>query len=67
MDSTDAKDLAASMVRHYGKAYAFKLADRYASECSSNGDSSGHNNWAAAAAVIGELIEMEAKFGKTRA
>jgi hypothetical protein len=66
MDSIDAKDLAASMVRHYGKAYAFKLADRYATECSANSDSSGHGSWAAAAAAIGELIELERRFGRQR-
>jgi hypothetical protein len=55
------------MMRMHGKAAAFKLADRYAAECSINGDDSGHNNWAATAALIGEMIEMERKFGKTRA
>jgi len=66
MDSTNAKDLAASMIRMYGKATAFSLADRYATECSTNGDSSGHSSWAAAAAVIGELLELEHKFGRQR-
>jgi hypothetical protein len=66
MDSTNAKDLAASMMRMYGKAAAFTLADRYAAECTANGDSHGHGSWATAAAVIGELIELERKFGRKR-
>jgi hypothetical protein len=48
----------------YGPKTAFSLADRYAKDCSNNGDHHGHMKWAAAAAVIGELIDQQERYGK---
>jgi hypothetical protein len=62
MTSIEARDLANSMVRMYGATAAFNLASRYAHECTDNGDTSGHNRWAAVAAVIGEAIEQRNRF-----
>jgi hypothetical protein len=67
MDSSDIRALVGSMLRMYGPQTAFKLADRYARDCTTNGDHHGHEKWAAAAALIGELIELDERFGKTRA
>jgi hypothetical protein len=39
---------------------------RHARGCTANGDHHGHEKWAMAT-VIGKLIEMDEKFGKTRA
>jgi hypothetical protein len=64
MNSTSAKELAASMIIHHGKAQAYSLAVRYAGEFAAEGDSEWHDKWAAAAAVIGELIEADQQFGK---
>ena len=52
------------MIRLYGKAQAFIQANRYAADCTANGDANGHARWAAAAAQIGELMESNNKFGK---
>jgi hypothetical protein len=64
MDTSDIRALVDSMLRMYGPQKAFALADRYARDCTTNGDHQGHARWAAAAAVIGELIELDARFGK---
>jgi hypothetical protein len=62
MNSNEARDLANSMVRMYGATTAFNLASRYAHECTDNGDTSGYDRWAAAAALIGEAIEQQKRF-----
>jgi hypothetical protein len=59
----EGRNLAESMVRMYGLAKALALADRYAADCTASGDTSGHARWAAAALVIGERLEMTARFG----
>jgi len=64
MNSTSARELAASMISHHGKAEAYSLAVRYAGEFAAKGDNHSHDKWAAAAAVIGELIEADQQFGK---
>ncbi|HEX4176782.1 MAG TPA: hypothetical protein VHY57_00015 [Rhizomicrobium sp.] len=58
--------LADSMIRMYGLGKAFSMADRYASDCTANGDDDGHSKWATAAARIAMLIELEEKFGDER-
>jgi len=63
MADNEGRALAESMVRMYGPAKAFTLADRYAIDCTANGDTSGHSKWAAAASVIGETMEMRKRFG----
>jgi len=63
MSSTDPRELAASMIRLYGKVKAHSLADRYASACTANNDAAGHSKWASVAASIGEIIEQERRFG----
>jgi hypothetical protein len=62
----ETRQLVDSMLRLYGKAKAFTLADRYAHDCTVNGDHHGHEKWAAAAAVIGDLIDQDQRFGKQR-
>ena len=54
------------MIRMYGLGKAFSMANRYASDCTANGDDDGHSKWAIAAARIGMLIELEEKFGDER-
>ena len=63
MPPIDATTLAESMVRMYGLATAFKLADHYGRECTESGDSAGHSQWAGVAHMLGERIETEKKFG----
>jgi hypothetical protein len=64
MSSSDDRVLADSMIRLYGKSKAFTLASRYAADCTANNDDKGHSKWAAAAAKIAELIELEEQLGK---
>jgi hypothetical protein len=66
MDSNETRQLVDSMLRLYGAKAAFKLTDKYARDCTNNGDHHGHTKWAAAAAVIGDLIDQEQRFGKRR-
>jgi hypothetical protein len=56
---SEARQLAESMARMYGKKQAYALADRYARDCTANGDHQGHEKWAMAAALVGELIDMD--------
>ncbi|HVW74585.1 MAG TPA: hypothetical protein VHC39_13175 [Rhizomicrobium sp.] len=58
--------LADSMIRMYGLGKALSMANRYASDCTANGDHDGHGKWAGAAARIAALIELEKKFGGGR-
>ena len=58
MISNQARALAESMLRMYGPAKAFSLADRYATECTAGGDGSGHKEWAEVAATIAALTEQ---------
>jgi 2-methylcitrate dehydratase PrpD len=62
MPANESRELAESMIRLYGKAKAYNLADRYAKDCTNNGDHHGHARWAGAAAVIGELIDLDERF-----
>jgi hypothetical protein len=57
MSTNEGRDLAGSMMRMYGPATAYSLADRYATECTASGDVDGHARWAAAALVIGERLD----------
>jgi hypothetical protein len=66
MISADSHELAHSMIHLYGMKRAFSLADRYARDCSSNADPHGHNKWALATAVIGELIEADQRLDARR-
>ena len=59
MTSADPRELAFSMIRFYGTASAFTLAERYAIRSTAIGDPHGHGKWANAAKVIRELIETE--------
>ena len=59
MSSSEDRELADSMIRLYGKTKAFSLAGRYAADCTANNDDKGHVKWAAAAARIAELIELD--------
>jgi hypothetical protein len=63
MDTIDPHDLANSMIRMYGPVTAFSLADRYATECTAGGDTSGHSKWVATALVIRAKIEQAQKSG----
>jgi hypothetical protein len=61
MNRAGPKELAASMIRFYGKADAFSLAKRYAADCAANGDHLARAKWATAATVIGEYIKADQK------
>jgi len=62
--SNGVRDLVTSMIRIYGKAEAFYLADRYAIHHHTNGDTSAHARWIDVAALICEQIELDRRFGK---
>jgi hypothetical protein len=59
MSSSEDRELADSMIRLYGKAKAFSLAERYAADCTANNDHKGHVKWASVAARVSELIELD--------
>jgi hypothetical protein len=63
MNLSETRALVDSMIRMYGLAKAFSLADKYAAACTSNNDAAGHSKWATAAAVIGELMDQQQRFG----
>jgi hypothetical protein len=66
MISAEPQDLAFSMIHLYGKKRALTLADRYAADCSMNADHHGHNRWARAASMIGNLIAAEERLAMLR-
>lgn len=61
MSSNQSRDLAESILRICGPSKAFALADRYATECSQNGDAAGRSKWAEAAAIIARLTHARPK------
>ncbi|HEY2007644.1 MAG TPA: hypothetical protein VGH23_01550 [Rhizomicrobium sp.] len=61
MSSNHASDLAESLLRICGAAEGLTLAERYATECSENGDNAGHQKWAEAAAIIAKLTHARPK------
>ena len=60
MSNNEGRNLAESMIRMYGPAKAADLVNRYATKSTASGDVAGHARWAAAALVIGEIIERDA-------
>jgi hypothetical protein len=64
MTAAEPHDLASSMLRMYGKAKAFALADRYAQDCIAHSDQDGHKKWASSTAVIGMVIEVDSRLGR---
>jgi hypothetical protein len=59
----ETRDLATAMIRLHGKVRAFSLAGRYAVDCTAVGDTEGQYRWAAAAVLIGELIDVDKRIG----
>ena len=63
MGSIDARSLAESMVRMYGKTTALAVASRYAAASSATNDIDGRERWSSVVSLIAELIEEKKQQG----